>query len=57
MVKADRAHQESPTPSQIIVILNWHQGPKRLTPMVEYVERDWGYEYWLSHYRRRRDAP
>jgi len=57
MVKADRAHQESPTPSQIIVILNGHQGPKRLTPMVEYVERDWGYEYWLSHYRRRRDAP
>ena len=32
MVKADRAHQGTPTPAQIIVILNWYQGPKRLTP-------------------------
>ncbi len=32
-----------------------HEG----TPYIamEYVERVWVYEYWLSHYRHRRDTP
>ena len=32
-----------------------HEGTRYIA--MEYVERDRVYEYWLSHYRHRRDTP